>query len=411
MARAALATKPLAPMMRSESKPIKVLHVFGKMDRGGAEMRTVDVMRHLDREAFPLHYCSLSGLAGDLDSTIRSLGGEVHLISIRAPSFPWRFIRLLRREKYDVVHSHVHFSSGFILMIAAASGVRERIAHFRNTDDGRGNSVFRQFHRWLMRALIHRFATSVLAVSHAAMEQAWRRNGRSDARCRVIYNGLDSSAFADATPDTFDPREEFGLPRDAVLYIHVGRFAPAKNHDRVLAIFAEIVATNAKAYLLLVGRGDNAIEARVRASARCFSWQKQVIFTGVREDVPSLLQSADLLLFPSLREGLPGAVIESCAAGTPVLASDLPVIREIADFFPSVRLLSLDADSSTWANAAEQLRLLSAKPTFRAQVAETFEASPFSIERTVSEFQHVWMGGDARQTPILTASVSRANES
>jgi hypothetical protein len=98
-----------------------ILHLFGRMDRGGAEMRTLDVMRRADRGRFRLHFCALSGRRGELDEEIRSLGGEVHLLPLSA-SFPWKFRRLLREGRFDVVHSHVHYPSGYLLRLAAKEG-------------------------------------------------------------------------------------------------------------------------------------------------------------------------------------------------------------------------------------------------------------------------------------------------
>ena len=68
----------------------------------------------------------------------------------------------------------------------------------------------------------------------------------------------------------------------------------------------------------------------------------RVRFSGERQDIPRLLKGADLFLFPSLWEGLPGALLEACAAGTPVLASDIAANREVAEVFPGIRLLGLE---------------------------------------------------------------------
>ena len=72
---------------------------------------------------------------------------------------------------------------------------------------------------------------------------------------------------------------------------------------------------------------------------------------GVRDDVPQLLKTADVLLLPSIHEGLPGVVLEACASGTPVLASDLPGVREIASRLPLVRYLPLTAADEEWADS------------------------------------------------------------
>ena len=121
---------------------------------------------------------------------------------------------------------------------------------------------------------------------------------------------------------------------------------PPKNHLRLIDIFGEVLRRQPTAVLLLVGQGRNAIERRLHRRIAQLGLGGQVVFCQERTDVPRLLGAADALIFPSLWEGLPGVVLEACAAGTPVLASDLPGVRDIAARLPRVRCLSLEADNS-----------------------------------------------------------------
>jgi glycosyltransferase involved in cell wall biosynthesis len=108
------------------------------------------------------------------------------------------------------------------------------------------------------------------------------------------------------------------------------------------------------------------------------------LILGERTDVPRLLQAADIELFPSLWEGLPGAVLEACAAGVPVLGSDIPGMREIARHLASVRLLSLAALNEEWASAA--LELLREYPrATRSRTTSAFAESPFVLSRAVAQ--------------------------
>lgn len=118
----------------------KVLHIFGRMSYGGAEKRTLDLMRHIDRKRYHFHFCVLSGQSGELDKEIQHLGGSIHYIALSL-AFPFKFLQLLRREQYDVVHSHIHYSSGLILWLSALANVPIRIAHFRNTSDGKPDTL------------------------------------------------------------------------------------------------------------------------------------------------------------------------------------------------------------------------------------------------------------------------------
>lgn len=368
----------------------KVLHVFGRMNRGGAEMRTLELLRHVDRSRYSHHFCVLSGLPGELDEEIVSLGGMVHLCRLDF-RFPWRFRQLLRQERFDTVHANVHYSSGLILRLAAAEGVRTRVAHFRSTQDGKVRTARRRLQEWVMRGWIERHATHILAVSEAAMVSSWRHDWRSDPRCRVVYSAVDVSRFA-GEPDPDGVRREFSIPEQARLVIHIGRMDPAKNHLRLVEIFRAIAQRDPMTYLLLVGRGEPATCQRIESWAASEGLANRIVRAGVRGDVPRLLQAADLMLFPSLWEGLPGAVIEACAAGTPVLASDLPEINEIAFHLPLVHLLPLSADDETWAHKAICLFTDPALKSWRAHAAQAVKNSPFDVSQAIVSYCQVWDG-------------------
>ena len=377
------------------SKPIRILHVFGRMVHGGAETRTLDLLRYVDRRRYRFDFCALSGRPGPLDEQIRALGGRVHLLRLRMIGFAGRFRRLLSRHQYDAVHSHVHYPSGFLLRLAAGGGTPIRVCHFRNTHDGRGRGAGRRLLRRVLRRWIDRYSTDILAVSEAAMSGSWGPHWRSDPRCRVIYNGLEPSAF-EVRADRRGVRRQFGFLEDAPLYIHVGRFARQKNHPRLLSIFAQVSRRQPTAGLLLVGGGDRQGERHVRRRIVELGLEGRVALGGVRNDVPRLLKAADAMIFPSLWEGLPGVVLEACAAGTPVLASDLPGIREIAARLAHVRCLSLDAEDRAWARAAVQIAAEAESDAGRRTAYRSFAASEFTVDRCAEATCRVWQPSGAK---------------
>lgn len=375
-------------MTTTAQAPIKVLHIFGSMVRDGAELRLVQMIRTLNRGEYLFHFCTLSGEPGDLDAEILELGGAIFPTPL-GPAFPLHFRRLLRQERYDVVHSHVHHFSGVLNWIAAREKVPVRITHFHTTDDGYPATLRRRIQRPITRYLTDRYSTSLISVSEGAME-AWDANWRADCRSKVVYNGLDLAPFCDQT-DPCATRREFGVPDDCALFLHVGRMDPQKNHRRLLSIFAAIAAEQPDAHLLLVGRGGNDIERSLRAEVERCGLADRVLFAGRRTDVPRLMQAADLLLLPSLWEGLPGVVLEACAAGLPVLGSDVPGNMEIARYFPGVHMLPLAQDDEEWSRRA---RALVAEQPVRARERHdpvtTFAATPFTMRGFACGHHAVW---------------------
>jgi glycosyltransferase involved in cell wall biosynthesis len=100
------------------------------------------------------------------------------------------------------------------------------------------------------------------------------------------------------------------------------------------------------------------------------------------------LANAHLMILPSVWEGLPCAVLEACAVGTPVLASDLPGTREIARYFPYLHLISLGEDDETWAAAAA--RIIEQGAPDPAEAAECFARSPFVFDRSRRAHYDIW---------------------
>jgi glycosyltransferase involved in cell wall biosynthesis len=369
----------------------KVLHVLGELGWGGVPIRTLELLHYLDPERYDLCLCALSGVVGNFGSMVEAAGGRVVEIPYGLTGFSGRFVRLLRDERFDAVHSHMYYQSGNILRLAARCGVPIRVAHFRNSQERPRTSLRRRLEAALLRRWIHRYATDILAVSEEAMCKAWRENWRDDPRCRVVYNGLDPRPF-ETPPDRAGVLHEFSLPPHAFLCIHVGRMVAAKNHLRLIDIFAAVLRRRDNAYLLLIGVGEQGIEDAVRRRVAELGLGDRVRFCGMRKDVPRLLKASDVMIFPSRWEGLPGAVLEGCAAGVPVVASSLQTIREIAQRLPGIEIVSLDESDESWASRIACPIGSPAPVRMRHGPTERVRESVFGIEHYAEAMCSIWDG-------------------
>lgn len=223
----------------------RVMHVFGRMARGGAELRTVEIMRALGPRV-QQEFVTLSGRPGELDDEIVARGGAVHPCALDVGFAP-RFARLVRARRPDVIHSHVHLTSGIILALALVLGVRQRVAHFRSTGDGQVSTRSRRVYLAGTRALLDRSATDILGVAACCLAESWSPRWADDARCRVIYNGVDPSRFVEVREPS-SIRAELGLDPRTPLIVQVGRFDPPKNHP----FAAEVLAAVPHAHLVFV---------------------------------------------------------------------------------------------------------------------------------------------------------------
>lgn len=334
------------------SSLIRVLHVVGRMNRGGVETWLMHVMRNTDRSRFAFDFLVHTAESSAYDAELRSLGARIiPCLRPQSLSYPVRLLRALRRHgPYDAIHSHVHSFSGVVLATAAAAGVPIRIAHSHNSLPSARLSLARRSYVRISARLLKLFATRGLAVSRLAAEDLFGPLWMNDSRWSVQHLGIDLEPFQ----ETLDPhriRLELGIPPGAFVVGHVGRFDPQKNHCFLLSIAAEAIHHRADARLLLVG--DGPLRASLELRAKQLGIHDRVIFAGLRSDVPRMLRAMDVFVMPSLYEGLPLAAIEAQASGLPVVLSDAitPEVMVAAD---RCQALPLSASIQEWMSALFQ---------------------------------------------------------
>lgn len=303
---------------------MKVLHVVGAMNRGGVESWLMHVLRNVDKSRYKIDFLVHVADPGLFDDEIRSQGSKITSCAyVKNPIlYAWLLFRYLTssENRYDIIHSHVHGFSGWVLMVGAFAGVPIRIAHSHSDlrFQDRNDSLFRYIYKLIVRWLISIFATHRIAVSENAAVSLFGKNWRR--KSTVMYCGIDLNPFAVVPPDA-DFRASFGIDGGDVVIGHVGRMEQPKNHMFLLDVFKEALSRDRRCRLLLVG--DGSLRCSVEDYARKIGVASRVIFAGSRDDVPRILQSAmNIFVFPSLWEGLPLTLIEAQAAGLRCIVSE-----------------------------------------------------------------------------------------
>jgi glycosyltransferase involved in cell wall biosynthesis len=374
-------------------KPLRILHVVHEMDWGGTETWLMHVLRHIDRDRFCTNFLVHTDLPGVYDEEIRSLGAEIVLCttpSSRLWTYARSFKQILReRGPYDVIHSHVHHYSGYVLGLARQAGVPIRIAHSHtNTSEvDKSAGTSRRIYLNMMKRWIDKNSTGGLAVSRQAASALFGTAWEADPRWRVHYCGIDLEPFQ-VTADPVTTRAELGIPADAFVVGHVGRFHELKNHAFLVHVTATIAKREPNMRLLLIGDGPSrsAIERQVAD----IGIADKVIFAGERSDVPRLMLGAmDVFVFPSLLEGLPLACVEAQAAGLPSVLSDT-VTKEVDVYQPLIRRLPLTESPSAWAEATMAARAV-ANGSNGPDALALVKQSHFNIRRAVKELEACYL--------------------
>jgi glycosyltransferase involved in cell wall biosynthesis len=169
----------------------------------------------------------------------------------------------------------------------------------------------------------------ILCVADALAHDLIERSGRDPSKIQVIRNSVDLEAFDPKTVDGSTVRREFGLEKDTPLIGIVGRMTSQKGHRDLLTALAQIRTVVPSVRALIVGDGplrDELIEyAKTQRLEDC------CIFTGMREDIPAIMRTLDIVALPSLSEGLPFILLEAMAMARPVVATRVNGISEVVE--------------------------------------------------------------------------------
>lgn len=300
--------------------PPRVAVVLTQLGYGGAEKQTVTLLQRLagTADAPALVVC----LSGDLEPyarVIQDLGYPLVVLD-RARSFDlarlWRLRRLLARERIDVVHAVHLLASGYCAL--ATWGSRVQLLPTARGAVARPHPLrFFVYRRMLRRAPF------VLVNSDRGARFLVDTLDARESTLRIVPNGIDFAALR-ARADGAAARATLGVPAGSPLVGYVGKDSPVKNIPRLVAVLDGLLAARPDAHAFLAGtRLDDDARSRLAPSLP----RDRVHWLGKRDDVPSLLAAASVVLLTSNSEGCPNVVLEALALGTPVVSTDVGDVR------------------------------------------------------------------------------------
>ena len=319
---------------------VRVLHVITGMGSGGAEMFLMNMYRNMDHSRIVFDFL-LQSSENLYQQELESYGSRIYQIPayFRHPLQNRTQLQDVLKLPFSAIHVHGNALLYVMPLFAAKkAGIPCRIMHSHSTS---------MYYKWAMpwhmlnRLRINRCVTHRFACSEAAGDWMF------DRPYQVIRNAVDLDAFSFNAQARKSLRTELGIPETATVFGQVGRLSSVKNQIFSLEVFSKFIRQRPESFLLLVGIGS--MEQELRQKARQLGIEQQLRFLGVRTDVSRLENVFDLLLCPSLYEGLGITVIEAQANGIPVYCST--AVPEQAAVSESVHRISLDLGPEAWAEA------------------------------------------------------------
>lgn len=361
---------------------IRVLHVLNSLSSGGAESFIMNVYRNIDKSKVQFDFLLRSNQNNLYIEEVERLGGKVYIL----PDFPRHILKNYKElkefftlhEEYKIMHVHAN-SLLYIkpLKVAMDNKVPVRIIHSHNTRS-RNNLFYGALHAWNKRK-INKIATHLFACSEDAGKWMFGEN-----KFKVIHNAVDLENFTYNLQDRANIRKEFGIENKYVIG-HVGRFAKQKNPIFLLEIFKAIKELNSDAVLLLVGTGE--MEQAIKKKASQLGVMEDIIFAGVRTDIPQIMSAMDVFLFPSLYEGLAIALIEAQASGLNCVTSE-KVVPSKVNVTGLVKYIPLDQSAAEW--AASVLKSSGRSPQGK-DMKKTLKNAGYDIKSEVSKMESFYI--------------------
>lgn len=333
-------------------KQIRVLHVLGTTNLGGAESRVMELYRAMDKEKVQFDFLIHTTKEGSYSEEIKRLGGKIYSLP-RFKVYNYfayrKAIKDFFREhgEFAAIHGHMTSTASIYLPIAKKVYQKEgknvwTIAHARSAgvDQGIKGRITKILRKNLKKKTDYCFTCSKEA-GVAVFGKEWVEKGN----VKTIPNAIECNRFKYDENVRNEVRKELGLENQFVIG-HVGRFGFMKNHTYLLDIFASLCEKQDDVVLVLIGKGEE--EENIREKVQRLGLDEKVYFLGNHFDVERYYQAFDYFVFPSTFEGFPGSVLEAQAAGLHCLLSDC-ITREVA-ITPLVHYRSITESPELWAN-------------------------------------------------------------
>lgn len=323
--------------MKKNEKKIKILHIITRLDKGGAPKNTLITVSGTDKKIFSVDL--VSGISANPESDIeeKTTGSSAqHFIipEIVRPIKPFKDVisiiklyRLIKKEKYDIVHTHTS-KPGVTGRIAAILSDTPFIVHASHGHIYKG--FFSSPVSWFLLQLdkfLSFFTDKIITLTDCGRREQIKLKIAPPGKFEVAPSGIDISHFASININKKEKKLSLGLAPGSVVIGHVARLVPLKGHSDLFKAFPQILKNFPQATIILAG--DGPLEEEFKKEVNALNISLQVKFLGHREDIEQIYQIMDILVLPSEVEGMGRVILEAMAASCPVAAADIMGIPEL----------------------------------------------------------------------------------
>jgi glycosyltransferase involved in cell wall biosynthesis len=307
---------------------IRIAVVITGLGLGGMETRQLTVARYIDRERYHLDFYCLYDENNVLIPEFEELGIRVRVVKVFDYSKPFpfrlnlfailRLAILLRKGKYDVIHTQLRDANTVGRIAAILSGKCPMVATICNMEE---RSRFQQF--WDRH--LGRIGLKIMCISDAVLRYDMSHTKLPEEKYVRIHNGIDIDRFS--REKAHMSKAALGLPESAFVIGSVGRLHKQKDFKTLIRAFKNVHGNIPESFLVIAGEGNEYAELKKLSENLGVSERARLI--GARKDIPEIMSCFDIFILPSIYEGFGNVVIEAMSMEVPVISTDLPPVREI----------------------------------------------------------------------------------
>lgn len=318
-------------------KRLKILFVIESLGGGGTERSLAELLPYLRQAGItPIIICFYR--RDGVESEVIAQGFDVRFLNgTGLVTWVWQLRQIIKVEKPDIIHTML-YNANLAGRIAAIGSSATVISSLVSTpyepirfQDPKIKAYKLRLIQMIDAFTSRYFTTHFHAVSQAVKNAAVSSLGIPPKRITVVQRGRELGRLGlPSTERRLQARHRLQLTEQNRVVVNVGSHEYPKGQKYLLEAIAGISSAHPHLVLLMAGRQGN-LTSELENLKNHLGLNGQVRFLGFRSDVPDLLAAADLFVFPSLYEGLPGAVIEAMALGLPIVASDISPVREVVE--------------------------------------------------------------------------------
>jgi glycosyltransferase involved in cell wall biosynthesis len=304
---------------------LKLLHILNEINFSGAEVMLNLAAPLFKQNGIELHALSTGNNRGNYAEVLVKAGYKIHHIPFsKTPQYFYRLYKLLRKEKFDIVHIHPERAFIWHALLAKLAGAKLIVRTVHSIFNFKGilrikKYIARWFARTILKVKFHSISDSV---------ELFEKQNFSNPT-KKIYNWTDESKFypLTSTDEKKKIRQQIGIREGRFVIISVGSCSPVKRHDVIIKALKTLTEKEQNIIYLHLGSGE-LLNEEIQLAER-IGVKDYIIFAGQKENVRDYLVASDAFVMVSKYEGLTIAGMEAVFCGLPLLVYDTYGLRDV----------------------------------------------------------------------------------